>query len=72
MIIVENEHTSKFGTKTREGFIDHRKTDEGIRLPVKLDFASEKIEDTYFPLRRGGRLVYAAPGGGEILEPEKL
>lgn len=49
-----------------------RLTDEGIRLPVKLDFSSEKIEDTYFPLRRGGRLVYATPGDGEILEPEKF
>ena len=72
MIIAENAHTSKFGTKTREGFVYHLKTDEGIRLPVKLDFDSERIEDTYFPLRRNGRLVFATPGGGEILEPEKV
>lgn len=72
MVIVENARTSKFGTNTRQGFIDHRKTEDGLRLPVKLDFDSEKIEDTYFPLRRGGRLVFALPGGGEFLEPEKL
>lgn len=68
----ESVHTSKFGTNTRQGFIHHRKTESGIRLPVKLDFDSERIEDIYFPLRRGGRLVFALPGGGEILEPEKL
>ena len=62
MIIVENAHTSKFGTETREGFIYHRKTDSGIRLPVKLDFDSEKIENVYSPLRKEGRLVFALPG----------
>lgn len=65
------EHTSKNGTDTREGFIYHLKTDEDFRLPVKLDFSSEKNGDTYFPLRRDGRLVFATPGGNEILEPEK-
>ena len=69
---VENGRTSKFGTNTREGFIDHLNTKDGIRLPVKLDFSSEKIEELYFPLKRDGRLVFALPCGGEILEPEKL
>lgn len=72
MVIVENAHTSKIGTNTRQGFIHHLVTDDGIRLPVKLDFDSERIEDTYFPLKRGGRLVFALPGGGEFLEPEKV
>ncbi len=68
----EGAHTSKLGTNTREGFIYHRKAEGGARLPVKIDFASEKIEDTYFPLRRNGRLVWALPDGGEILEPAKF
>jgi hypothetical protein len=71
-MIAEYEHTSKFGTNTRQGFIYHLKTEEGIRLPVKLDFNSEKIENTYFPLRKDGKLVFALPGGGEILESQKL
>lgn len=71
-MIDDRTHTSKFGTNTRQGFIDHLVTDDGIRLPVKLDFDSERIEDTYFPLRKEGRLVFALPGGGEFLEPEKV
>jgi hypothetical protein len=67
----EGVHTSKLGTNTREGFIYHRKTTSGARLPVKIDFNSERIDDTYFPLRRNGRLVFALPDGGEILEPAK-
>ena len=69
-MVYEGGHTSKFGTETREGFIRHRKTETGISLPVKLDFDSEKVDNIYFPLRKGGRLVFALPGGGEILEPE--
>lgn len=68
----ESEHTSKLGTDTREGFIEHQKTEGGLRLPVKIDFNSERIANIYFPLRREGKLVFALPGGGEILEPEKL
>jgi hypothetical protein len=71
-MIDDRTHTSKFGTNTRQGFIDHLVTDDGVRLPVKIDFDSERIEDTYFPLKRGGRLVFALPGGGEFLEPEKV
>jgi hypothetical protein len=48
MIVAENEHTSKFGTNTRQGFIYHLKTEEGIRLPVKLDFNSEKLKTPIF------------------------
>ena len=67
-----SENTSKFGTETREGFINHYKDNSGWRLPVKLDFNSERIDNTYFPLRREGRLVFALPGGGEMMEPENF
>ena len=69
-MVYESTHTSKVGTETRQGFIYHQKTESGVRPPVKLDFNSEKIDNIYFPLRKRGRLVFALPGGGEILEPK--
>lgn len=63
------EHTSKLGTETLEGFIGHLKTGTGVRLPVKLDFTGEKVNDLYSPIRKGGKLAFALPGGGEIFEP---
>lgn len=47
-----NQFTSKKGTQTREGFINHKKIKNGLRLPVKIDFNSEKIDDLFLPLRK--------------------
>lgn len=70
--------TSGVGTETSEGLIKHRQVfgDFGVILaPVKLVKACEgRIATTYtdggyllpIPLRRGGQLVYALPGGGEF------
>lgn len=59
-------------TKTRTGTIPHLEVagDCGVFLaPVKLDFARgvSTMDRTYYPLKRGGRFVYALPGGGEIV-----
>lgn len=60
------------GTKTRTGTVPHIEVagDCGMFLaPVKLDFAREvsTVDRSYYPLKRGGRFVYALPGGGEIV-----
>lgn len=64
-------------TETAEGIILHREVfaDCGLILaPVKLQLMGGHVarsrRDTAeypIPLRRDGRLVYALPGGGEIL-----
>lgn len=68
------EYTEKFGTETADGWYDHAKINLGgvgdhkvttIMAPVKLDF-SQRYENGYKPLRRGNKVVYALPGGGEI------
>ena len=57
-----NEVTSKKGTDTSEGFIQHL-IHNGNRLPVKLDFSADKKDGLYPPLRLDGKLVYALPEG---------
>lgn len=66
-------------TQTSEGLISHLQlvTECGvIRCPVKLQVGSDgriswhdsnRNEVDPAPMRRGGRLVYALPGGGEVL-----
>ena len=66
-------------TQTSEGLISHLQlvTECGvIRCPVKLQpnadgkiggHDSNRNEVDPAPMRRGGRLVYALPGGGEVL-----
>lgn len=54
------------GTHTSEGVISHRPHELGFLMPVKLDFkAGKAINNTFRPLRYGGRLVFALPGGGD-------
>lgn len=62
-----NDCTSRLGTETRDGFIRHLKTETGLRCPVKLDFNSERVNDLYSPLRKKGNLVFALPGGSEMV-----
>ena len=66
-------------TQTSEGLISHLQlvTECGvIRCPVKLqvgadgkicgnDSSRNAVDPA--PMRRGGRLVYALPGGGEVI-----
>ncbi|KRG60797.1 hypothetical protein ABB25_00975 [Stenotrophomonas koreensis] len=66
-------------TQTSEGLISHLQlvTECGvIRCPVKLqvgadgrisghDSSRNAVDPA--PMRRGGRLVYALPGGGEVM-----
>lgn len=62
------DYTEKFGTETADGWYDHAKLSGpgGTALaPVKLDF-SQRFDMGYKPLRRGIKVVYALPGGGEI------
>ena len=71
--------TNPAGTETMEGYIEHRKvfTDCGVYLaPVKLLREGEgrialgrRYNDHRFPYpeRRDGRLVFALPGGGEMV-----
>lgn len=60
-------------TDTIEGTIPH-KVFYGMRCPVKLDFKSKPKNGALlrdglkFPLRYNGRLVYALPGGKELVE----
>lgn len=63
------QRTEKFGTETADGWYNHIKLPRGVEVsflaPVKLDF-SKRYDEGYKPLRRGSRVVYALPGGGEI------
>lgn len=66
-------------TQTSEGLISHLQlvTECGvIRCPVKLQVGadggisghdSNRNEVDPSPMRRGGRLVYVLPGGGEVV-----
>lgn len=60
-------------TDTVEGTIPH-KVFCGMRCPVKLDFNAKPKDGALlrhglkFPLRYNGRLVYALPGGMELVE----
>lgn len=66
-------------TETSEGLISHLQlvTECGvIRCPVKLQpntdgkiggYDSSRNAVDPAPMRRGGRLVYALPGGGEVV-----
>lgn len=63
-------------THTTEGVIPHLIVDAAgkrILAPVKLDFDREprwmpKYQTTLrAPLRRDGKLVFALPGGGEVV-----
>ena len=66
-------------TETSEGLISHLQlvTELGvIRCPVKLQADADgeirikesgsEVSRRPAPMRRGGRLVYALPGGGEV------
>lgn len=70
-------------TMTSEGYVPHLKvvTGDGVILaPVKLrtvrvakgvrvylDYSKESDRRHPEPMRRNGRLVFALPGGGEVL-----
>ena len=56
-------------TQTREGPIPHRSiiTEHGVLLaPVKLVTDMRDNHGLHDPQRRGEKLVYALPGGGEV------
>lgn len=56
------------GTHTSEGIISHRPHPLGFFMPVKLDFkAGKDVYGKFNPLRYGGRLVFALPGGGDYV-----
>jgi len=64
----EYRTTSFGGTETTVGFIPHATVvygDAVIQAPVKLDVP--KRGGLRAPLRRDGKLVYALPGGEELV-----
>lgn len=63
-------HRTQAGvTQTSEGPIPHRLiiTEQGVLLaPVKLVTDMRDNHGLHAPQRRGDKLVYALPGGGEV------
>lgn len=67
----EYRTTSFGGTETTVGFIPHATVvygDTVIHAPVKLDVPKRGARVLCAPLRRDDKLVYALPGGEELLE----
>lgn len=65
-----HDRTYAFITVTDEGVIDHFKHPSGILLPVKVRVKNDSKEELGkypSPIRRGGKLVYALPGGGDYI-----
>lgn len=65
---IERNVTTFGGTETTEGFIPHARVvyaDGVLSAPIKLDDAGMRV--LCAPLRRDGKLVYALPGGGEVV-----
>ena len=68
--IIERNVTTFGGTETTEGFIPHARivyADGVLNAPVKLDVPKRGTHALCAPLRRDGMLVYALPGGGEVV-----
>lgn len=68
--ITERNVTTFGGTETTEGFIPHLRiiyADGVLNAPVMLDVPKRGTRVLCAPQRRGDKLVYALPGGGEIV-----
>jgi len=66
----EYRTTSFGGTETAAGFIPHATVvygDTVVHAPVKLDAPKRGGCGLRAPLRRDGKLVYALPGGEELV-----
>lgn len=68
--IIEHNTTAFGGTETTEGFIPHIRivyADGVLNAPVKLDVPKRGTRVLCAPLRLDGNLVYALPGGREVV-----